>query len=61
MALTMSKTFEQFRSRIRHFVEEELEPVALKAEHDAVIPDEIVENMRQLGLFGISIPKTYGG
>lgn len=61
MALTMSKTFEQFRSRIRQFVEEELEPVALKVEHDAVIPDEIVEKMRQLGLFGISIPKMYGG
>lgn len=57
----MSKTFEQFRSRIRQFVEEELEPVAMKVEHEAVIPDEIVEKMRQLGLFGMSIPKTYGG
>ena len=61
MVTSMSKTFERFRSTIRHFVEEELEPVAMKVEHDAVIPDEIVEKMRQLGLFGMSIPKTYGG
>lgn len=57
----MSKTFDAFRSKIRNFVEEELEPVAMMVEHDAVIPDEIVEKMRQLGLFGMSIPKAYGG
>jgi len=61
MTLTMSKTFEQFRSKIRNFVDEELEPVAMKVEHDSNIPDEIVEKMRQLGLFGMPIPKTYGG
>lgn len=61
MALTMSKTFDAFRSKIRNFVEEELEPVAMTVEHDAAIPDEIVERMRQLGLFGMPIPKAYGG
>lgn len=61
MALTMSKTFDAFRSSIRKFVEEELEPIALTVEHSAAIPEEIVEKMRRLGLFGMSIPKAYGG
>jgi acyl-CoA dehydrogenase len=61
MALTMSKTFDAFRSKIRNFVEEELEPVAMTVEHDSVIPEEIVEKMRRLGLFGMPIPKAYGG
>lgn len=57
----MSDTFEIFRLKIRSFVEEELEPVAMQVERDAEIPEDVVERMRRLGLFGMPIPKQYGG
>jgi acyl-CoA dehydrogenase len=57
----MSDAFEAFRMKIRTFVEEELEPVAMQVERDAEIPDGIVDQMRRLGLFGMPIPKQYGG
>lgn len=57
----MSKAFDAFRTKIRTFVEEELEPAAIQVEHDSEIPDGIVEKMRRLGLFGMPIPRTYGG
>jgi len=49
------------RDRIKQFVAEELEPISLLVESEGRIPDEIVNRMRELGLFGLSIPKEYGG
>ena len=49
------------RDRVRQFVEEELNPISLQVETSGEIPPEIVEKMRKLGLFGLSIPKKYGG
>ncbi len=56
-----SEAFNSFRAKIRHFVEHELESVSLKVEMESKIPEEIVEQMRRLGLFGLPIPKEYGG
>ena len=50
-----------FHERIVNFVREELRPIELQVEMSGVIPDEIVEKMRNLGLFGLSIPEAYGG
>ena len=50
-----------FHKRIVEFVREELQPIEMQVETSGVIPDEIVEKMRQLGLFGLSIPEAYGG
>ena len=47
--------------RIKRFVAEELEPISLKVESEGRIPDDIVNRMRELGLFGLSIPREYGG
>jgi len=47
--------------RIKRFVAEELEPISLKVEEEGRIPDEIVNRMRDMGLFGLSIPREYGG
>jgi len=49
------------RDRIKQFVAEELEPISLLVESEGRIPDVIVNRMRELGLFGLSIPKEYGG
>src|ERR1700730_3778973 len=46
---------------VRRFVAREVVPVAPDLERDDRYPDEIVEQMRDLGLFGITIPEAYGG
>jgi len=46
---------------IRRFVNKDLEPVSQKVEEEDHIPEEIVQKMRELGLFGLSIPEEYGG
>jgi acyl-CoA dehydrogenase len=46
---------------VRAFVKERLEPISLQVENEGNIPEEIVEEMRLLGLFGLSIPEKYGG
>ncbi|MEE4265924.1 MAG: acyl-CoA dehydrogenase family protein [Desulfobacteraceae bacterium] len=51
----------EIRAIVKQFVEEELNPISLQVEKDGRIPPEIVDKMRQLGFFGFSIPKDYGG
>jgi acyl-CoA dehydrogenase len=46
---------------IRRFVNQDLEPISQKVEEEDHIPEEIVQQMRELGLFGLSIPEEYGG
>src|SRR4051794_10167065 len=46
---------------VRDFVDEKILPVATDLEHDDEYPVEIVEGMKQLGLFGFTIPEEYGG
>ena len=46
---------------VRRFVRETLIPAEAKVEDENAIPGEIIEQMRNLGLFGMSIPEEYGG
>ncbi len=46
---------------VRTFVEDEILPVATELEHKDEYPTEIVEGMKELGLFGLTIPEEYGG
>jgi butyryl-CoA dehydrogenase len=46
---------------VRRFIAREVAPVALDMEHADAYPETIVEHMKQLGLFGITIPEEYGG
>jgi alkylation response protein AidB-like acyl-CoA dehydrogenase len=46
---------------VRSFVEKEILPVATELEHRDEYPTEIVEGMKELGLFGLTIPEEYGG
>ena len=46
---------------VRRFVANEVIPVASDMEHEDRFPSEIVEQMRKLGLFGVTIPEAYGG
>jgi butyryl-CoA dehydrogenase len=46
---------------VRRFVAREVIPVASELEHADRFPETIVEQMKALGLFGITIPEAYGG
>ena len=46
---------------VRQFVDEKIIPVATELEHQDEYPTEIVEGLKELGLFGLTIPEEYGG
>ena len=46
---------------VRDFVDNEILPVATELEHRDQYPEKIVEQMKQLGLFGLTIPEEYDG
>jgi acyl-CoA dehydrogenase len=46
---------------VRRFVSERLRPIEAQVAENDAIPDDIVEEMKALGLFGLSIPEEYGG
>ena len=46
---------------VREFVEEQIIPVAQELEHADEYPTEIVEGMKEMGIFGLMIPEEYGG
>jgi len=46
---------------VRRFIAREVIPVASEMEHADEFPAAIVQQMRELGLFGIAIPEAYGG
>ena len=56
-----SETFALLRETVRRFVNERLVPNEDRVEQDEAVPDEIIAEMRDLGLFGLSIPEDYGG
>ncbi len=56
-----SDTFEMFRTTVRRFVEERLIPAEDMVEEADAIPDDIVAQIREMGLFGLSVPEAYGG
>jgi len=46
---------------VRRFLEREVKAHVHRLEHDDIYPEEIVERMKALGLFGATIPGDYGG
>ena len=46
---------------VHKFVQGDVIPVASELEHTDTYPDQIVKQMKELGLFGITIPEEYGG
>jgi acyl-CoA dehydrogenase len=56
-----SETFGLLRETVVRFVEERLIPNEDRVEEHDEVPAEIIEEMKALGLFGLSIPEAYGG
>ncbi|HEV2796386.1 MAG TPA: acyl-CoA dehydrogenase family protein [Nocardioides sp.] len=46
---------------VRQFVDEKIIPVASELEHKDEYPTEIVEGLKELGIFGLMIPEEYDG
>jgi len=55
------ETRDQLIEGVRRFVSERLRPLEAQVSADDAIPDDVVEEMKALGLFGLSIPEEYGG
>src|SRR5262249_16860878 len=56
-----SETFDQLLATVRRFVRERLVPNEHRVADTDALPDDIVAEMRSLGLFGLAIPPEYGG
>ena len=50
-----------FRSTMRDFVDNEIRPVAREWEQSGRYPAEIIEKLKGMGLFGMTVPAEYGG
>jgi acyl-CoA dehydrogenase len=55
------ETLSQLLAAVGKFVSERLVPAEARVAEEDAIPDDIAEEMRALGLFGLSIPERYGG
>ena len=55
------ETFTQLRDSVRRFVRERLVPHEAEVGDSNKIPETLLEEMRELGLYGLTIPPEYGG
>ncbi|HET7627271.1 MAG TPA: acyl-CoA dehydrogenase family protein [Bacillales bacterium] len=61
MDFSFTEDIELLRKGVRKFVQEEVESAAMDIERNNEIPKSIVEMSKDMGLFGLSIPESYGG
>ncbi|MGZ4542172.1 MAG: acyl-CoA dehydrogenase family protein, partial [Mycobacteriaceae bacterium] len=52
---------QEILSTVRTFVDKEIIPRAQELEHSDTYPQEIVDGMKDMGLFGLMIPEEFGG
>jgi acyl-CoA dehydrogenase len=60
MALDL-ETKKHLLETLQRFVEERLLPLERQVAEDDAVPEDLVEDMKALGLFGLSIPQEFGG
>lgn len=61
MEFTLNEDQRAFRAVLRQFVDEQVIPVARDWEQSGRQPTEIIDGLKALGLFGITVPEEYGG
>ena len=54
-------TLNQLIDTVSRFVNERLIPLEEKVANEDLIPDNIINEMKELGLFGLTVPTEYGG
>ncbi len=55
------ESFSLLTASVQRFVRERLVPAEDQVEANDEVPQDIIDDMRELGLFGLSIPEEYGG
>lgn len=60
MALDL-ETRDQLLDMVARFVAERLRPIEAKVAEDDAVPQDVIDEMKSLGLFGLSIPEAFGG
>lgn len=55
------ETLDQLLAMVSRFVRERLVPAEQQVAEEDAIPEDILQEMKELGLFGLSIPEEYGG
>ena len=45
---------------VRDFVNREVKPVVRELEHANTYPDKLIEQLKQLGIYGLAIPEPWG-
>ena len=58
---TPSEARSQIVTLVRDFVRREVEPVAAELDKEDRVPHDLIDRMKELGLFGITVPEEYGG
>ena len=58
---TEGQVRDQIVSAVREFVQREVAPIARRYDNEDIYPQQLVAPMREMGLFGITIPVEYGG
>src|SRR5512133_2051702 len=56
-----NESFELLLATVQRFVRERLVPAEDAVEERDEVPTDIVDDMKEMGLFGLSIPEEYGG
>jgi hypothetical protein len=57
---TLSSEEEAVLRTVRDFVERDVRPVVRELEHANTYPEKLIEQMKQLGIFGLAIPEPWG-
>lgn len=61
MDYSLPEELKVIQESTRKFVEKELMPIDQQLEDTKVIPQDIIQKMREMGYFGITLPTKYGG
>src|SRR4051794_36969551 len=56
-----SEYVSELRDALHRYVRNRLVPLEFKVADDDRVPEEVVAEMRQMGLFGLTVPEEYGG
>ena len=56
-----AETMGQLLTTLEHFVRERLMPLEAEVAEEDAIPAAVIDEMRAMGLFGMTIPESYGG
>jgi len=57
---TLSSEEQAVVNTVREFVDREVRPVVRETEHANDYPEKLIEQMKELGIFGLAIPEPYG-